>query len=135
MASISIKNLAEAIYESSCDKDGKSLDTIIENTVIYLRDKNLLGKSDELLKILEKIINKEEGVIKAQVSTSSKIKKDLQNEIEAFIKKKYQAKEVIVELKEDPKLLGGVKIEIGDEIIDTTLSNKIHQLQNYLITN
>ena len=51
-----------------------------------------------------------------------------------FIKKKYQAKEVILELKEDDKLLGGIKIEIGDEIIDMTLKNKIKKLQNYLLS-
>ena len=135
MASISIKNLAEAIYESSYDKEGAALDLIIEKSVIFMRDKNLIGKKNELLNAIEKIINKKEGIIKATINTSSPIKKDLQKEIEEFIKKKYKAKEIQIELKENPKLLGGIKIEIGDDIIDTTLSNKVHQLQNYLIKN
>jgi F-type H+-transporting ATPase subunit delta len=135
MASISIKNLAHAIYESSFEKEGASLDEILAKSVIFLRDKNLIGKKEEILKELEKIINKKEGIIKAKISTSTKLNDQAEKEIIEFIKKKYQAQTVEIEKYEDKKLLGGIKIEIGDEIIDTTLSNKIIQLQNYLITN
>jgi len=135
MASISIKNLTQAIYDSSFNKEGKVLDDILLKTATFLRNKNLLGKKEEILKNLERIINKEEGIIKVKVSTEIKLKVETQKEVEEFIKKKYKAKEVILELKENPKLLGGIKIEIGDDIIDATLSNKIKQLQTYLITN
>lgn len=135
MASISIKNLAQALYESSLNKEGAVLDSILAKSVLFMRDKNLIGKKKEILKALDDIINKEEGIIKAKISTSIKLKKEVEIQIEEFIKEKYKAKEVILEINENPKLLGGIKIEIGDEVIDTTLSNKIHQLQNYLIKN
>ena len=135
MATISIKNLTQAIYDSSLDKEGSDLADVIEKSAILIKDKNLLGKKEEILKLLEKIINKENGIIKAKVSTESKLDTSIQKEIEEYVKKKYKAKTVILEEKVDPKLLGGIKIEIGDDIIDTTLLNKVHQLQNYLITN
>jgi F-type H+-transporting ATPase subunit delta len=135
MASISIKNLASAIYESSLGKEGLELDSMLGKSVIFLRDKNLLGKKKEILEELENIINKNNGIIKAKISSSEKLKDEGQKEIEDFIKKKYKANEVIIEQEVDPKLLGGIKIEIGDDIIDTTLSSKIHQLKNYLIKN
>lgn len=135
MSSISIKNLAHAVYESSYDKEGGTLDDILGKTVVFMRDKNLLGKKEELLSALDEIINKKNGIVKVKVSSSEKLKENEKKEIEEFIKRKYKAKEVATELKEDPKLLGGIKIEIGDDIIDTTLSHKIHQLQNYLIKN
>lgn len=135
MAKISIKNLAEALYESSLGKEGADLDSILKKSVIFMRDKNLIGKKKEILESLEQIINKKEEIIKAKVTTSEKLKTEAHKEIEDFIKKKYKAKEVYIEIIENPKILGGIKIEIGDDIIDTTLLNKIHQLQNYLITN
>ena len=135
MASISLKNLAYAIYDSSLDKEGKELDSILEKSVVFLQNKNLLGKKKEILEELEKIINKNNGIVKAKISSSEKLKDEGQKEIEDFIKKKYKANEVIIEQEVDPKLLGGIKIEIGDDIIDTTLSSKIHQLKNYLIKN
>ncbi len=135
MASISIKNLAYAIYDSSLDKEGKELDSILEKSVVFLQDKNLLGKKKEILEELEKIINRNNGIVKAKISSSEKLKDEGRKEIEDFIKKRYKANEVIIEQEVDPKLLGGIKIEIGDDIIDTTLSSKIHQLKNYLIKN
>ena len=135
MATISIKNLASAIYESSLDKEGHALDSILEKSVIFMRDKNLLGKKEEILEKLEEIINKEGGVVKVKISTSQELKKEFKEDIEDFIKKKYKAKEVLIEEKVNPKLLDGIKIEIGDDIIDTTLAHKINQLQNYLIKN
>ena len=135
MAKISIKNIALAIYESSCDKEGVALDSVIEKSAIYIKEKNLLGKKEEILRELEKIINKESKTVKAKITTRTETDKNFKTEIEEFIKKRYKAETVILESKVDPTVLGGIKIEIGDEIINTTLSNKIHQLQNYLITN
>jgi len=135
MATASIKNLAQAIYESSLNKEGRELDVAIDKCAVYLKNKNLLGKKEEILKALEKIVNKEGGIVKAKVTTEVKLKTEMAKEIEEFIKKKYKSKEVILEEQVNEKLLGGIKIEIGDDIIDATLSNKIKQLQDYLITN
>ncbi len=135
MATTSIKNLAEAIYESSLNKEGKDFDIAIEKSATYIKDKNLLGKKEEILEALEKIVHRENGIIKAKVTSEIKLKSEVEKEIEEFIKKKYKAKEVILELKEDKGLLGGIKIETENEIIDATLKNKIKQLQDYLITN
>jgi F-type H+-transporting ATPase subunit delta len=135
MANISIKNLTQALYESTLDKEGVDLDMILSKSVVFMRDKNLMGKKDEILETLEKIINKKSGVVKAKISMSNKFDEKTEKEVVDFIKKKYEAKEVQLEINISPKLLGGIKIEIEDDIIDTTLSNKINQLQNYLITN
>ena len=135
MSTISIKNLANAIYESSLNKEGISLDEVIENSAKLIKDKNLLNKSEQILSSLEKIIDKKEGIIRVKVSSRTKITDKGSKEIIEFIKKRFEAKEVILEIKEDISLLGGIKIETGDEIIDTTLRNKLNQLQNYLITN
>ena len=135
MKNISIKNLARAIFESSVGKDGDVLDSIIEKSFIYIRNNNLLGKKKEILSSLEDIINKENGILKVKVSTSTKLKEESAREIENFIKKKYNVQKVILENIENPTLLGGIKIEIGDEVIDATIANKISELQRYLITN
>jgi F-type H+-transporting ATPase subunit delta len=135
MATVSIKNLATAIYESSKGKEGKDLDVLMADCVKLIADKHLLGKSEQILSELEKIIDKEYGVTRAIATSKTKLNEKMKEEVQDFIKKRYRAKEVILELKEDPKALGGIKIEIGDEVIDTTLRSRLNQLQNYLITN
>lgn len=132
---VSVNNLARAIYESSSDKKESELVKLNQGIIELIQEKNMLGKTDQILEALEKIIDEEEGLVRVKVSAKGKISKTITNQIEEFIKERYGAKNVMMSLTEDPKLLGGIKIQIGDEIIDTTLSTKISQLQNYLITN
>ncbi len=135
MAKISVNNLASAIYESLKDKEGISFDESSSNIIKIMQDKHMLIKKDQVLDALQKIVDKEENTVRARISTKNKlVEKDLK-EIEDFIKRRYNAGEIVLDKKENPKLLGGIKIEIKDEIIDLTLANKLHQLQNYLITN
>ncbi len=133
MATISINNISRAIYESSVGKDGKDLDVVIKNAVSLISSKHMMSKSNEILSQLEKIADKKEETTRARVSSKIILNKKIIDEIEDFIKKRYKAKKVILEYKIDEKLLGGIKIEVGDEIIDTTLKNKVKKLQNYLI--
>jgi F-type H+-transporting ATPase subunit delta len=134
MATISINNIARAIYESSHDKEGKELDIVTKKAVSLISQKHLLSKSKEIINQLEKIIDKSEGIVRAKVCTKEKVDKKIIDEIEDYIKKRYKVKNAILEFEVDPKLLGGIRIEVGDEIIDTTLKNKIKKLENYLIT-
>ena len=134
MATISTNNLARAIYESSVGKSGGELDVVVRNAVNLISQKHLLSKSKEILASLEKIIDKNEDVVRAKISSRTKIDKKNIDEIEDFIKRRYKTKNTILEFEIDEKLLGGIKIQIGDEIIDTTLKNKIRKLENYLIT-
>lgn len=134
MATISINNLARAIYESSKGKDGDELDIAMKNAVNIISKKHLLSKSKEIINQLQIISDKNEGVIRAKISSKVKLEQKIVIEIEDFIKKRYQAQNTVLDFEIDDKLLGGIKIEIGDEIIDTTLKNRIKKLQNYLIT-
>lgn len=134
MATISINNIARAIYESSRDKEGKELDVVTKKAVNLISKKHLLSKSKEIINQLEKIIDKSEDIVRAKVCTKEKADKKIIDEIEDYIKKRYKVKNVILEFEVDPKLLGGIRIEVGDEIIDTTLKHKIKKLENYLIT-
>jgi F-type H+-transporting ATPase subunit delta len=135
MATLSVNNLARAIYESTSGKDGAELDIATKNAVDLISKKHLMSKSKEILYQLEKIIDKKEGISRARISSKVKLNKNLVDEIDDYIKKKYKVNDTVLEFKIDEKLLGGIKIEVGDEIIDMTLKNKIHKLQNYLITN
>lgn len=135
MSKISINNISNAIYESIKDKSGNDLDLAIKNVTDFLKNKNLLSKKEDILKKIEEIKDKEEGVIKAKIYTRDKMGNQEEKELERYIKEKYKAKYIELEKIEDKNILGGIKIEIGDEIIDLTLKGKLHQLQNYLITN
>ncbi len=135
MANISIKNIAEAIYESGKNKSGTSLESTMKNATRILDEKHLLSKAPQILEKLQQITDKSENVVRVKIYSANKLTKKDIDDIEESIKKRWGAKEVEMSLIEDKGLIGGIKIEVGDEIINMTLRNKLEKLQDYLIKN
>lgn len=132
MTSIRNNEIARAIYLSTEGKTGSSLAKSLSDVVNFLYRKRLLSKSKEILEILRKIINQEEGILIAKVISFKKLQEETKKDLTHLLKKRYSAKEVIFEEKLDEKLLGGMRIEVNNEVIDLTIKNKIWQLQEYL---
>lgn len=133
MATISNNNIAEAIYFLSKDKNEKDISILIDNVIKFLIRKRLLSKSKDILNQLEKISNKEEGIVIVRLKSSKRLNENIRNEIQRIIQNKYNAQNVILKEEIDESVLGGFKLEIKDEIIDLTVSNKLKKLQEYLI--
>ncbi len=135
MATISTNQIANAIYLSSKGKSGRELDEVLVNATQMIANKKLMSRSKDILKKLEEIQDADEGIAKVKIISAEKLHKTIKDELEESLKKRYKAKDLILETEEDKSLLGGVRIEKGDEVIDLTLKNKIKQLQEHLIKN
>lgn len=132
MANISYNDIAKAIYIGSKNKDNKEMSLFVDNTVKFLTRKKLLSKSKNILDKLEALLNKDKGLIKATISTSETMNEILKKDLNSFLLKKYNAKEVEMIEIVDSKYIGGVKIEVDDEVIDLTIFNKLKKLQTHL---
>lgn len=135
MSKISTKNIALSIYEITKDKSGQDLEDVLIKIVKFLDKKRLFSKASDILKKLEELINKEEGIVGVRITYKQKPDKSISEKLEELLKKKYSANKLEIIENENKKILGGIKIEVEDEVIDLTLKNKMNQLQNYLITN
>lgn len=132
MTTLSNNDIARAIYLVSKDKTHPELHDINNKVVKFLVRRRLLSKSSDILERLNKIINNEDGRIVVKIQSAKKLKEEMKNELTTFLKKRYKVKEVVLKEELDEKLLGGVRIEINDEIIDLTAKNKIKKLQEHL---
>jgi F-type H+-transporting ATPase subunit delta len=132
MTTISNNDIARAIYLVSKDKTEKELGGVNEKIVKFLARRQLLSKAPGILEHLNEIINNENRRIEVKVSSDRKLKEEIKKELIFFLKKRYKAEEVILSEKIDEKLLGGIRLQINDEIIDLTVKNKIKKLQEYL---
>jgi F-type H+-transporting ATPase subunit delta len=135
MSKISTKNVAEAIYELTRNKTGPELFKTLSEVKDFLVKKRLISKSAEILKKLTDLINQEQGVSEARLTVLKDPSKKVIEKLTEILKKRYHSKVILFETKVDKSIIGGMKIEIGDEIIDLSVKNKIVQLQNHLLTN
>ena len=82
---------------------------------------------------IEKIIDKKNGILKIKVKSAKKIPDDKRKELESQMIEKYKAKGIESIYLEDKHLLGGMRIEIGEEVMDMTYRNKLNQLSKFLL--
>ena len=135
MKSYSPKTIAQAIYNSTKGKDGAELKYVLDNTVIFLKKNKLLSKQKDILQHLQDIYDHEEKIVRVKITTATKLTHKLREELEEILKKKYKAKDIDIDNTEDESLIGGIKLEVKDEVMDLSFANKLYQLQKYLIKN
>lgn len=133
MSSISNNQIAQAIYLSTKGKRGRELGETLENTTRFLIRRRLTSRAPDILSRLNQIINEKEGTVVAKATSAKKLGGIIKKDLIHLLKKHYLAKEVLLEEQIDERVLGGVRIEVGDEVIDLTLKNKIGQLKDYLM--
>lgn len=133
MTKISPKNIAEAVYEVTKGKSGQSLVVALKRSAQMLRDRRMLGKSDEVIGALQNIFDKKTGTVRMKVTTAKSLGHQERSKLQNEIKEKYKAQIVVGEFFEKPELLGGIRVEIGDEVLNNTYRNKLNKLGNFLM--
>ena len=135
MTKISPKNIAQAVYETTEGKSGQSLTVALKRSAQMLKDKRMLGKSGEVINALQNIFDKKNGTVRMKVTTAKTMEREEKSKLENEIKEKYKAQIVVGEFFEKKELLGGIRVEIGDEVLDNTYKNKLYRLENFLMQN
>lgn len=133
MAKITPKNIAEAVYSAAESKSGQDLATVLKRSAQVLKDRRMLGKSGEVLSALQNIFDKKTGTVRMKVTTAKNLGREGRSKLEDEIKEKYKAKIVVGEFLEKKELLGGMRVEVGDEILDGTYRNKLRELGKFLM--
>ncbi|MFA5750667.1 MAG: ATP synthase F1 subunit delta [Candidatus Paceibacterota bacterium] len=127
-------DIIEAIYQSIKGKGESELIPLFKNIARFLYNRRLLHESDNIISKLEKLINEREGRVSAKIISTSPIPKEGKRMLSEMLKKRYKKNEAELEEVIDKKLLGGLKIEVEDEILDNTISGKLTKLQGQLTT-
>lgn len=131
MATLSHYDIARGIYEGAMEKKSNQ-SSYLQNVVKFLAKRRLIGKTPEIIFQLKKIINKEHGILEVKVSTALRLGATERYQLVQELKKRYGAKDVILNEKLDEGLLGGIRVEVNDQVIDLTTRGKILKLQTYL---
>ena len=68
------------------------------------------------------------GIAKAHVRTAAPLSADAQKTLAARLKI-FAGKDIELEIKEDPELIGGVAVKIGDWVLDSSLRGQLRRLR------
>ena len=97
------------------------------NFVLLLAENSRVEVLPEVSEMFEQLKTRHDGVLDAKVTSAFAMSdaqlKDLVADLEARFKRKIEAK-----LSIDPELIGGVKVEVGDEVLDASVRAKLEAM-------
>lgn len=120
---VSAKQFGEIILEIGRNK----FNSEARNLVMLLADNKRILVLPQISQLFEQLKAQYEGVLEAKIVSAfameSRQLKKLIDDLERKFKRKIEAQVSI-----DPELIGGVKVEIGDEILDASIRGKLEAM-------
>ena len=109
-----------------------SFNILLKNFLCFLVEKRRLFFLKNILKNFIDICSQKRGEVKAKLVASKQLNDDEINKIKNDLSKDFTNK-VKLDYKYDPSLIGGLIIQVGSAMIDTSIKNKLKQLENKMI--
>ncbi|MFA5777096.1 MAG: ATP synthase F1 subunit delta [Parcubacteria group bacterium] len=129
---ISNTQYASALYESAKGKSQSEINEIVANFVKVLAKNNQIKNINSIISKFRDIWNKEEGIVEAEVASREKLDRELRVEIEKFVGKKYNTKNVEIKSIIDSDIKGGIIVRVGDEVMDGSVERQLADLKKKL---
>lgn len=127
------KKIAEEVHtalshSATTEEEAHVLATLVK----VLSEKKALNYSEGILSALTDLFDKEQGIIKVHATVHDRLDEETKSLLIKTLKEKYLAKEVILSETVDQRILGGIKLQIGEDVYDATVKSKLVQLARQL---
>jgi F-type H+-transporting ATPase subunit delta len=106
---------------------GDRLDEITRNLVSLLIDGHREALVGDIAEQFEALKREHEKVVSARITSAQPLSEAQRNEIVAALEKRY-GKRVEAEMDVDPELLGGARVQVGDQVIHASVRDALAQM-------
>lgn len=98
------------------------------NLLVLLVERGRLSVLPGVLDEFDRLADRASGVVRAEVVAAVPLDKHLEDSIATTLSDKLGG-DVQTVVKQDPEILGGLVIRIGDRVIDTSIRTRLQQLK------
>ena len=105
---------------------------LLKNFLCLLVEKRRLFFLQNILRNFVDICSHKRGEVKAKLVAAKQLNNDEVNKIKDELSKDFTNK-IKLDYKYDPSLIGGLIIQVGSVMIDTSIKSKLKQLENKMI--
>lgn len=127
------KELARVLLEMTDGKEEAHEKKAIKDFAAYLAKKGLLSEAPDIIREYERLFDQKHDIVKATITLTERLPEKQRLELREALKKKYKAREVHMLEKVDARLIGGMKIQVGEEVYDGSVKSSLNQLQAQLL--
>lgn len=122
----------KAVLGEVCDK--LSLAPTARHTVMLLGDRRRLRLLPEIATLLREMNDAKKGLVRVEVTVAAPLSEGFYGRLQTTLEK-LTNKRVMLDKKQDPALIGGVVLRIGDMVLDSSLKTRLEGLKNALLPN
>jgi len=126
---ISLDSLNQVIKKIS---DSFSLEVLFKNFLSFLITKRRFFYIQQILKNFNEICSEKRGEIKAEIKSAKNLTQDEISKITQELTNNFKS-EIKLNYTHDQSLIGGLVVQIGSTMIDTSIKKKLQQLENKMI--
>jgi len=98
----------------------------------FLTIKNRLFFLNQIIDSFLNLVSSSKGELKAKLLSSKELSKAELEKIRSELSKDFQSP-IKIDYKHDPNLIGGLIIQVGSVMVDTSIKTKLRQLQKNMI--
>lgn len=97
--------------------------------ILLLASKRRLFVLPEIIASYQRLVAQQKGEMSAQVTSARPLSDDEIAELKATLKLKL-SREIVLETRVDPALLGGLVVKVGSRMIDSSLRTKLNGMRS-----
>ena len=111
--------------------DKTDLSRIVQSFVTLLFDKGRIGFLREICEFYKQLADELKGVVHATLVSATQLSTDATEKIRQGIAKR-TGKDIILDVEQDPALIGGIVTRIGDLVLDGSVKTQLFNIRESL---
>ena len=108
------------------------LENLFKNFISFLITKRRFFYVEQILKSFIEICSKKRGELKAEIKSAKELTKDEINKITEELSTNFKSK-IKLNYNHDKSLIGGLVVQVGSTMIDTSIKKKLQQIETRMI--
>ena len=112
--------------------DNFSLEVLFKNFLSFLITKRRFFYVQQILKNFNEICSEKRGELKAEIKSAKNLTQEEIDKITQELSDNFKS-EIKLNYTHDQSLIGGLVVQIGSTMIDTSIKKKLQQLENRMI--
>lgn len=126
-------NVDKITKKETLDKALKdNVSSYVLNFLKLLVDKNRMSSLKEIIEAFHTLTNDYLGIKEGTIYSSNDLSKEEIDKVQVAMSEKLASK-IVLRVEIDPTLIGGIKVVIGNHVMDGSIKNKMDLLKNELL--
>ncbi|NCC24456.1 MAG: F0F1 ATP synthase subunit delta [Deltaproteobacteria bacterium] len=116
----------KAIVKKILDK--VKVDKMVANFCFLLAEKGRLAVLPDIAFVYAKLLDVAQGIVRGEIITAISLNDALQKQVKDQLEKQ-SGSQVVLEYSVDPAILGGLKLKVGDKVLDASIKAQLEILR------